>query len=305
MGRSRRVTLAAALAVAIGALTGGALAVDRPITADRTAANVSAHNGEVVWSRVGRDGRGRLVERVFGRERDARARPKDGLFDPDLGTNRRGNRVIVYTRCAGLTGRDCDVWELDYGRGRERKLPGASSARCSEFAPSLWIGSVAFARAGPGECSGLYVVRRGHRLRLDRRVPADTDLRARRVTYLYVPAGDPSRTFIRVRSTNRGKSRLVVAGFTRPGEGFRVTSPVLGGGFVYWLQQDRRRKEFFVGRSRGTPGSVLEFSDTTLPGKPDSIAVTRGQLFYTNGRGLFEANPAPRFAAREASLLLN
>jgi hypothetical protein len=301
MARSNKAALAVLAIGTFAALAGAALALDRSVTVDRTAANASAHNGDVVWSRVGRDGRSRLVERRFGREVDTRAKPKDGLFDPDLGTNRRGNRVIVYTRCAGLTGRDCDVWELDYSRtsrGRERKLPGASSSRCSEFAPSIWIGSVAFARSGPGECNGLFVLRRGHRERLDKRVPADTDLRGRRVAYLYVPAGDPSRTFIRIRSRHRGKSRLLVAGFTGRGEGFRVTSPVLDGAFVYWLQHDLRRKEFFVGRGRVTRASSVEFSDRTLPGRPDSIAVTRGLLFYTNGRGLLQAtDPAPGFAA--------
>src|SRR6185312_8189944 len=97
----------------------------------------------------------------------------------------------VYTRCAGVSGRNCDVYEFD-GR-RERKVGGASSSRCSEFAPSIWNGTVAFGRSGPGKCKGLYVKgERGTALRLDKAVPADTDIRAGKVAYLYAPSGRKS-----------------------------------------------------------------------------------------------------------------
>ena len=164
-------------------------AADRLITRDPTAANVTAHGGSsnVVWARVGNDGRSRLVHRIRNRNRDLPVRPKTGLFDPDLGINAEGHRVIVYTRCAGLSGRNCDVWQYDVADRRESKVPGASTDGCSEFAPSVWIGAVAFGSSGPGRCNGLYIVRRNTRLRLDERVPAETDLRAHRVAYLHIP----------------------------------------------------------------------------------------------------------------------
>ena len=98
---------------------------------------MTAHggSGNVVWARVGSDGRSRLVHRIRNRNRDLPVRPKAGLFDPDLGMNAQGHRVIVYTRCAGLSGRDCDVWQYDVADRRESKVPGASTAACSEFAP--------------------------------------------------------------------------------------------------------------------------------------------------------------------------
>jgi hypothetical protein len=295
---------AAASVLAAAAAASVALAADRSISTDRTAANVSAHNGQLVWSRVGRDGRSRLVERKGNRNRDARVRPKPGLFDPDLGSNRRGNRVIVFTRCAGVSGKACDVWLLDYARarrGRERKLPGASSRRCSEFAPSVWIGAVAFARSGPHGCNGLYLARPGGRpRRLDTRVPAQTDLRGRHVAYLHIPSGNPNRTFIRIRDVSGGRSRVVVAGFEAEGESFRVSNPVLAEPFVYWLHEDRARRELFVGRSLARRRSSLEFSDRSLPGRVDAIAVTRDLLFYTNGNGLFRAtDPVMSFSARD------
>jgi hypothetical protein len=254
-----------------------------------------------VWSRVDARGRARLVKYVGTRSVDARVPPKDGLFDPDVGSDRRGRRVIVYTRCAGVTGQNCDIWV--HRRKHERTLPGASTAGCSEYAPSVWRGRFAFVRTGPQGCNGLYLLRRGRQgrlraARLDSRVPADTDIRGSEVAYLYSPAGDPSHTFIRVRRPG-GRSRLIVAGFRKQGERTRVSSPVLYGGYLYWLHDDRRRKELRIGRTRLTrKGSRLEFSDRTLPGRVDSIAVTRGVVFYTNGRGVHRASdPEPIFLA--------
>jgi hypothetical protein len=68
MERSSR---ALPLLTAVGAvgLVSVAFAADRVITTDTTATNVSAHNGDVVWSRARSDGQNRLAERVFARPR--------------------------------------------------------------------------------------------------------------------------------------------------------------------------------------------------------------------------------------------
>jgi hypothetical protein len=289
-----------ALALAAGSILAlpGAARADVAITSDRTATNASAHHGQLVWSRVAADGRARLVRRVAGRNEDLPVRPKPGLFDPDTGTSRGGHQVIVYTRCAGLSGQGCDVWRYNEGTRRERKVRGASSATCSEYAPSVWIGTIAFARAGPGSCPGLYVLRRGHLRRLDGRVPAQTDVRGARVSYLYTPAGDPSRTSVRVRSLTESRSRRVVTGFKAERESYRVTSPVLEGHYVYWLQEDQLRHDFFAGRGLAARRATLEFTSQTFPGRVTSIAVGDGRLYYANGRGLYEASD-PGFAARD------
>ena len=70
----------------------------------------------------------------------------------------------------------------------------------------MWLGSVAFARTGPGKCNGLYVVRRGKLRKLDSRVPAETDLRGGRVAYLFIPPGDTFRTSRSASATLRGGS---------------------------------------------------------------------------------------------------
>lgn len=294
----RSVFLLTIMAAICGA--GPAHGADRPITRDPTAANVTTHGGSaaVVWARVGSDGRSRLVQRIRRRNRDLPVRPKAGLFDPDVGRGPRGNQVIVYTRCAGLSGRNCDVWRYDGGTRREAKVPGASSAACSEFAPSVWIGTVSFGRSGPGRCNGLYVARRGRATKLDDRVPAETDLRAHRVAYLHIPAGDTSRTFLRIRGARGGKSRVVVTGFAAEGESYRVSNPILESRYFYWLQQDQVRNEFFAGRANAIRSSVLEFTTRLFPGAVDSLAVARAGVFYTNGQGLYLATDAT-FAARD------
>ena len=293
-----------ALAIVLSSLTlagaGPATAADEALTRDPTAANVSTHSGQPVWSRVARDGQARLVQRVRGRNRDLPVKPKAGLFDPDVGTTPRGNLTIVYTRCVGLSGQGCDIWQYDGFDLKERKVPGASTATCSEFAPSVWLGSVAFARTGPGKCKGLYVVRRGKLRKVDSRVPAETDLRGGRVTYLFVPPGDTLRSQIRVRTLRNKRSRVIVTGFASEGESYAVSSPVMTGRYIHWLQEDRVRDEFFAGRalaaSRGAP---LEFTQRTFPGRVDSIAITRERFYYTNGKGLYLAtDPPPVFAAR-------
>jgi hypothetical protein len=284
------------------AATPTAHAADQLITGDPTAANVTAHGGSanVVWSRVGSDGRSRLVQRVKSRNRDLPVRPKAGLFDPDVGTSARGNQVIVYTRCAGLSGKNCDVWQYDGFDRKERKVPGASSARCSEFAPSVWIATVAFARTGPAGCSGLYIARRGQATKLDDRVPAETDLRAHRVAYLHIPPNDKTRTFMRIRGARGGKSRVVVTGFAADGESYRVSNPFLDSRHVYWLQQDQIRNQFFAGRALAPSSSVLEFTSRLFPGMVQSLAVARAGVFNTNGQGLYLATDAlGTFSARQ------
>jgi hypothetical protein len=282
------------------ALAPPAPAADQALTRDPTAANVSTHSGQPVWSRVGKDGQARLVQRLRGRNRDLPVRPKAGLFDPDVGTTPRGNLTVVYTRCAGLSGQGCDIWQYDGFDLKERKVKGASTATCSEFAPSVWLGSVAFARTGPGRCRGLFIVRRGKLRKVDNRVPAETDLRGGRVAYLMIPPGNTFRSQIRVRTLRHKRSRVVVTGFAAKGESYAVSSPVLTSRYIHWLQEDRVRNQFFAGRGLAPRRSVLEFTQRTFPPRVDSIAITRERFYYTNGKGLSLATDPPAlFAARD------
>jgi hypothetical protein len=288
--------LAALLAGSI--LGAQALARDRAISSDRTARNLSAFGQGLVWSREDANGNSRLVLSSFGRPADVNVQAfQGGLVDPDLGQDADGTSVAVYTRCGGASGQNCDVFQYDFSRQRESKVAGASSSSCSEFAPSIWQGTVAFARRGSRRCRGLYVKGpRGAALQLDRRIPADTDIRAGRVAYQYAP--DAGHTYIRVFTIRRGRSTLVVAGVRGEGELTRVTTPTFSGRYLYWLHEDERRNEFVAARSRARADSTVQFTNRTLPGRVDSIALDGRSLFYTNSRGVHQANdPVPRFRA--------
>jgi hypothetical protein len=303
----KRMVAAASLlgSTAVIALAASAWARDTAVTTDRTATNLTAFGAGLAWSREGADRRNRLVSytrvSTLGSQpppTDLAVRPADSLFDPDLGVDRKGKPAIVYTRCTALSGRNCDIYGFD---GKvESKVRGASSSHCSEFAPSIWKGVIAFARSGSKRCNGLYLKGRGPALRLDKRVPADTDIRGNRIVYLYTPSA--RRTVIRIFSLSRqgGGSQIVVAGVRAEAERTRVTNPNFSGGYVYFLLEDLRRNGFLVGRSRGERQSVLEFSDRKLPGDVDSIAVDGRTVYYTNGRGVLQVNdPTPKFSPRD------
>lgn len=295
----RLVPAGIALVLLVGLLAASeALARDREISSDHSATNLSAFGQGLAWSREGTDGKSSLVLFSFGQANDVAVTPLDGgSFDPDLGQNAGGSTVAVYTRCAGVSGKNCDIYQYEFSRKRESKVPGASTSNCSEYAPSLWEGTVAFARSGAKSCRGLYVKGpKGTAVRLDTRIPADTDIRSGRVAYLYAP--DSKRSYIRVFEIRRGRSILVAAGVNAEGERTRLSTPTFSGSYVDWLHHDLRRKEYRVGRSRGHAGSVVQFSDRKLRGAVDSIALDGRALYYTNGRGVFQANdPAPKYQA--------
>jgi hypothetical protein len=288
--------------ITVLSLVASAWGKDGPVTTDRTATNLTAFGPGLAWSREDADGRNRLASytriSTLGSQpppADLAVRASDSPFDPDLGVDRKGKPAIVYTRCGGVSGRNCDVYGFD---GKvESKVRGASSSNCSEFAPSIWKGIIAFARSGSKRCNGVYLKGRGPMLRLDKRVPAETDIRGNRIAYLYTPGA--RRTVIRTITLSRqgGGSQIVVAGVRARGERTRVTNPTFSGGYLYFLLEDLRRNDFIVGRSRGERQSVLQFSDRKLPGDVDSIGVDGRTVYYANGRGVLQANPALKFSA--------
>lgn len=300
--------LAAALALASLAgtsLVATAWGKDKAISGDTTATNLSDGGYALVWSRESPVGIHRLVAYDLGVPLLSQPQPKDveaptsrSPFDPDVGVTSSGRSVVVYTRCAGVSGKNCDIYRFD-GRA-ESKVTGASSTRCSEFAPSIWNGIIAFGRSGSKRCNGVYLKGRGPALRLDKRIPADTDIRGNRIAYLYTPSA--RRTAIRIITLSRqgGGSQLVVSGVNAEGERTRVTNPTFSGRFLYFLFEDLRRNDFLVGRIRGERQSVLEFSNRKLPGDVDSIGVDRTYIYYTNGRGVLRMDdPAPKFSPRD------
>ena len=131
-----------------------------PLTQPQRLTEVDAFGGWAAWSAF-EDGAGyRLVLRnPDGAVGAAPVPPRAVPFDIDLGPSEEGGVVAAYSRCAQepdehgaggtllrATGRGCDIFRLDLATGRESRLEGASTNGSSEFLPSIWRDSVAFAR---------------------------------------------------------------------------------------------------------------------------------------------------------------
>jgi hypothetical protein len=132
---------------------------------------LSAYAGHVVWSQYASPGSYVLMRWHAGRVDRLPGRSRRVPFDLDLGPDARGRAVAVYSRCAGdndldraLPDRRCDVYQLPLTGGRERRLRRISTSRASEYAPTIWRGTIAYASAArSGLKPRLMLLRRGAR----------------------------------------------------------------------------------------------------------------------------------------------
>lgn len=278
------------------------------VSPDPTAANVAAYGGTLAWSRRAPSGEYRLVLRKAGIISDATVRPFRHPVDADLGPGRRGGAVAVYARCR--SSRRCDLYRLDLGSGRERKLRSLAGGR-PEFVPSTWRGRYAFGRAArisgegttardvtPFRGSGLF--KTGRTTRLTRRAPYGTDLRRSRVAYITDPQAVTSVRTQQFSRRRRGRDCRLVAfenGGSSSGESF--LSPVIYGDYVYWLdtseiglssssssQVGRRRLPSRRCGQRGRPQRSESLDEGRLGESADSLALDRGQVYFTSAAGV-------------------
>jgi Tol biopolymer transport system component len=131
-----------------------------PLTEPQRVTEVDRFGGWAAWSAFEEGVGYRLVLRdPDGEIGPASVGPRRVAFDVDLGPSEDDGVVAAYSRCeqepdaygAGgillrTTGRGCDIFALDVSGGEEVKLEGASTDLASEYLPSIWRDSVAFAR---------------------------------------------------------------------------------------------------------------------------------------------------------------
>lgn len=114
---------------------------------------VSAYGGAAVWSSFDAASK-RYRLRVYrdGRVTDVPVAPRRSPFDADVGPDRTGQPVIVYSRCrkdepGGLNfnglpewafARGCDVHRFRLADGTDHVLAAARSTVRSEVTPSIW-----------------------------------------------------------------------------------------------------------------------------------------------------------------------
>lgn len=180
-------------------------------------AKVAGYGDTLAWSRwEAATSRYRLVVRVGdGEPLLAPVAGRRLPFDVDVGPDAAGRSVVVYSRCrrepdtrrpadaystfyggapAYFKASGCDLYRYAPAERREARLDAVSSGSASEYMPSLWRGSIAFARRDEAgrRAPRLYVrragARRSARLPAGRSVVADDgpvslDLRGHRLAY--------------------------------------------------------------------------------------------------------------------------
>jgi hypothetical protein len=166
-----RVLAAAAVALVCGALASSvAAAPSASALASVTAETpISAGGGWLLWSVPVSGGWG-LEAFHEGRTEPLPVAPRPQPFDASVGTDAHGAAVATFSRChhtptmrdVGETqalggslvepqsGAGCRIHVLELASGRESQPPIPDPAGASDTTPSMWRGSVVFARKAPG-----------------------------------------------------------------------------------------------------------------------------------------------------------
>ena len=304
-----RTIVALVLLTAAAALPASASA-DVIVSADPSAANVSAYAGAVAWSQKEPAGGYRLMAQVGGTV-SALSIPSSRIeFNPDLGPH-GGAVVAVYQRCGG----PCGTYEYSFSSGQERKLPSLYARGCHVVGLSAWRGTLAFVRRGD-HCRrrGLFVRLPGHRIhRLRGIAPVwydfDTDTDGRVVLF-----ANPADSRIRSIPLHGGRGHKLFHDGAESGDvDVFLRSPTIDGRYAYWFDVEegehgntadlyralrrsgrgcRRDERDFAAI---TPPPPITIPTDDLPISPDSLAVDRGTVYYAR-YGVFRADPAPAFA---------
>lgn len=235
--RSRRIGLIALLILA--ALPARAMAADRLVLDDPAAEQVVAARGLLVF--VGQDTSNRDVLR---RQRGPtvkrlRSRTAANIKDLDLGSDKRGRTVLVFSRCGDLLrASTCKLFQYDFRRRRTLRLHGVSRRGCEEAGPSISRGTLVFVRRGSRRrCRpGIYAKRPGRRgRRIALRRAGSTDFQAGRIAFSSSRRGKPTVEVMGLRRRPRAISR-----FRGAHAGDALLDTTLRGGRVYWVERNAR-----------------------------------------------------------------
>jgi hypothetical protein len=196
--------------------------------------------------------------------------PRGVPFDADLGPDGHGDTVAVYSRCGRepsfspegnappewSSGRGCNVFQFNFATGRETRVASANTDGNSEFLPSIWETTIAFARVyerrpgRAGDRAYLYartLLGTPSSTRLPagpRAVPVETgpaalDLRGRRLAFAWATRGDcpGAVTGIWLDTVGGGQQRIQSACHSSH-QGRAVVSPTISGGRVYYSRSN-------------------------------------------------------------------
>lgn len=334
---TRRLGLAfAAVSLALAAPPAGAAAADpsfhpRFDSRSRQQLTMSARGGRFVWAVENLDSA--FLDRVMTGFAPAREQLLRGRFSPfavsepariDLGTDRSGHAVLVYSRCADAPKVTCALYEYRFGGRREVRVLRAVRG-CGDIDPQISRGVIVFMRRcskvhGNRETvsSVMFVKRPGRRpVRLHLRVPLSFDLSGRTLAFVSFVGSGPFATVpdeggvteVRVQRLGARGSRVLararsipsqVGSSLVPGSGAALGEVQLDGRFAYWTQRtygqdawaDIMRRPADV----SAPETVLNAAGRLYarPGRNDllsSLAVSGRRIYYggTGDRGPYIA----------------
>lgn len=285
----------AALALLALVLVTPPASADSLVAAAPDARNLTAGGGWYAWAAPAPGGQWRLTVRnpatglvsvpdipAFG------AAPDPMIGSAMTGTNYGSRRLVAtYARCAGAsTVKGCDIWQYDIVAGTEAKVPGLSSSRYSETAPSVYLGTRAFVRHD-GAKPGVYVsTARGGVRRISKTVARETSV-----------TGSGSRVAYAYRTKAGGGVALRRVG----GEGGAVTLTSKREEVPHSLVTTRYRAAWLEGTTAwqttrfgsGEPDDIeLMAQKRALPASVDSIATDGSQVVrYLDARGVTAIAP--------------
>lgn len=232
-----RLPLIAAVAGLSLLLPSGVATADTTLTtipAASRAQNVSTYGDTYAWSQQAPDGTYKLVVKIAADAPYEAPIPAFGqAVDPDVGPrDSTGAPVVAYSRCT--TSARCDVYRFDPSTGKEAKLKAVSKSKSAETAPSIWKGTVLFARTGGGS-RGAYLYRPGRGTRrLDVKVPVATDVSDLYAAMLVRPG---SQSFLRVTRYN-DTAKTVAQDMSTDAGGSVFGPPTVTRYYIYWRAND-------------------------------------------------------------------
>ena len=272
---------------------------------DPTAANVSAHSGQPVWSRVARDGQARLVQRAARRAAATCPCAPEGAAcsTRTSGTTPRGNVTSSTPAAPACPGAAATSGSTTASTCKERKVPGASTATL------LGVRAVGLARLGrvrahgPGQVQR--PVRRAARQAAQARQPrAGRDRPARRAASPTCSSRRATRSAARsgcARCATR-RSRVVVTASRRRARATASPARCSTGRYIYWLQRGPRAQRVLRGpRARRPRSSPLEFTRPHVPRRASTRSRSRASASTTRTARASSRRPTRGRCSRRAA----
>ncbi|HMI68642.1 MAG TPA: hypothetical protein VK510_01520, partial [Solirubrobacteraceae bacterium] len=148
------------LAALVGSLVIAAPAAAQDVATLDRSTPIAAYGGRLLWSAYDSATQTYgLVTRVADVTSAVPVARRTVPFDADLGPGPSGSMAAAYSRCATEVtpsgsfgpslygkGRGCDLFLFDFATNIETRLTSANATDASEFWPSIWRGTLAFAR---------------------------------------------------------------------------------------------------------------------------------------------------------------